>query len=337
MDADQHSSGDRIQDRIPGSRLKLWVLLTATRWVVAATISGGLFCVFVVIGALDPVPLREALVSTDSMDTLFQALTTAIITGVTLVVTINQLVLSQELGPVGDQRERMAGAISFRQDVASKLPVETMPPEPNEFLRTLVDRTGEGSQRLTEAVEECRDRQARTAVQAYADRVQENATAVSQQLTDAEFGTFDVVSAALNFNYSLKIADARRLRIEHGESLPPEANEALGDVLETLELFGPAREHIKTLYFQWELVNLSRVLLYTALPALVVSMTMVLYVDDGAVVAWSLLGVDGIVWLASAAVVVSLAPFVLLVVYILRIATVAKRTLAIGPFVLRDG
>jgi hypothetical protein len=38
----------------------------------------------------------------------------------------------------------------------------------------------------------------------------------------------------------------------------------------------------------------------------------------------------------SAATALSLAPFALLGAYVLRIVTVTKRTLAIGPFVLRE-
>ncbi len=41
----------------------------------------------------------------DPVETLFQALITGTITAVTLVLTLNQLVLSQELGAVGDLRD----------------------------------------------------------------------------------------------------------------------------------------------------------------------------------------------------------------------------------------
>jgi hypothetical protein len=53
----------------------------------------------------------------EPIETLFQGLLTSIITGVTFVLTLSQLFLSQEQGPVGDQRERMEGAMSFRKDV----------------------------------------------------------------------------------------------------------------------------------------------------------------------------------------------------------------------------
>ncbi len=333
---DQGNGHDTMRSRVPGNRLKLWLLLEANRWVFAGVVLAGLFLVFVVMGHFDPVSLGSALTSTDPIDTLFQALTTAIITGVTLVVTINQLVLSQELGPLGDQRDRMEGALSFRQDLASTLSAGVVPAEPSAFLKLFVDATADRSETLATVASESSDPQVRDEIQSLTEEIRQNADGVSQQLEDAQFGTFAVVSAALNFNYSVKIHEARRIRAEYGDALSDEMDETLAELLDLLELFGPAREHIKTLYFQWELIDLSRVLLYTALPALAVSVAMIVYVDDGASVSWTVLGVDGIVWLTSAATVVALTPFVLLMAYILRVATVAKRTLAIGPFVLRE-
>jgi predicted Rossmann fold nucleotide-binding protein DprA/Smf involved in DNA uptake len=62
---------------------------------------------------------------------------------------------------------------------------------------------------------------------------------------------------------------------------------------------------------------------------------MILYVDAGAI-SGTALGVDAVVVLAAAAVTVAVAPFLLLLAYVLRIATVTKRTLSIGPFILRE-
>jgi len=61
----------------------------------------------------------------------------------------------------------------------------------------------------------------------------------------------------------------------------------------------------------------------------------VIYVDADAISGVTL-GVDHLVWLVSAMTTAALAPFMLLLSYVLRIATVAKRTLAVGPFILRD-
>jgi hypothetical protein len=294
-----------------------------------------IFVALVVLGALDPAPLRAAANSKDPIETLFQALTTAIITGVTLVVSLNQLVLSQELGPLGDQRERMSGTIEFRRDVADALDVPATPPEPSAFLRSLVDSVGNRAHRVGELIEDCADEEARERVSAYADSLTTNADEVTDTLEGEQFGTFDVLSAALNFNYSWKIYEGQRIEGEYESVLSDEALDAIDDLIRTLRFFGPAREHIKTLYFQWELVNLSRSILLSAVPALVVSIGGVLYLDNPASLTGTFLGVDVLVWAVVAATVVSLVPFMVLFAYVLRIATVAKRTLSIGPFILR--
>lgn len=332
MSGGEDAPSDRMRGRIDGSRLRVWLLLAASRQLVVAGLLGGLFVAFVALGALDPVGLRTAMASGDPIETLFQALLTAIITGVTLVITINQLVISQELGAVGDQRERMEGAMAFRREVEDVLGEPVAPAEPAAFLRALVEATQERAEALAEATDEGLDAERRERVQSYVDSLTEHATAVSDRLEGARFGSFEVVFAALDYNYSWKIHEARRLRSEVDEEA---VGRPMADVIEALELFGPAREHIKTLYFQWELIDLSRAVIYAAVPALVVATGMILYAD-ASTFPGATLGVADVVWLSSAAATVSLLPFAVLLAYILRIATVTKRTLAIGPFVLRD-
>ena len=331
---DAGDDADTMRGRVAENRWKLWVLLNADRWVVSACVLALLFGSLVIISALAPVPLRTVLGQSDPNETLFQALVTAIITGVTLVVTITQLVLSQELGAAGDQRERMDGAMQFRSDVADRVDAPVSPPEPASFLRALVDATQARAADLADAVEGTDE--LREQVTSYTDSLDENADRVRDRLEDAQFGTFEVLYAALDYNYSWKIYEGRRLRTEHESDLSEEAREALDGVVETLRLFGPAREHIKTLYFQWELTNLSRTVLYAAVPALVVAISGILFLDAPGTVTGTTLGVDNLVWLVCAATTISLAPFVVLLSYVLRIATIAKRTLAIGPFVLRE-
>jgi len=333
---DRTRPADRMRERVPGSSRKLWLLLGAPRWVVA-----GLVLAVVGVGVagllwLDPVGFRAGVASSDPGETLFQALLTAIVTGVTLVVSITSLVLSQELGAVGDQRERMSGSMSFRSDVADELNAPASPPEPSAFLRSLVDLTAERAERLREAVGESHDETVRDRVDTYVEALAGNADAVATRLDGAQFGTFEVVFASLDFNYSWKIYQARRLQGEHGDQLDADASAALVELIDALRLFGPAREHVKTLYFQWELIDLSRAMLYAAVPALVVSVGGIIAFDTAGAVPGATLGVANLAWVVLAGTLVALAPFAVLFAYILRIATVAKRTLAIGPFVLRE-
>jgi hypothetical protein len=325
---------DTMRGRAERSSWTLWVLLDADRVVVSACLLALLFGSLVAISVVAPVPLRDVLAQSDPNETLFQALVTAIITGVTLVVTITQLVLSQELGAVGDQRQRMEGSMQFRSDVADVVDAPVSPPEPAAFVQSLIDATQARAASLANAVEGS-DELAEH-VHSYAESVDQNANRVRERLSGAQFGTFEVLHAALDYNYSWKIYEGQRLQSEYDDALSEDAREALDGVVETLRLFGPAREHIKTLYFQWELTNLSRKVLYAAIPALVVAISGVLFLDAPGTVTGTTLGIDNLVWVVSAATAIALAPFVVLVAYVLRIVTIAKRTLAIGPFVLRE-
>jgi len=326
---------DTMAGRIDQSRAKIWILMDGDRWVVAGGLFAGVYLALVGIGVASPASLESHIVAADPLDSLFQAYVSAIITGVTLVVTLNQLVLSQELGPLGDQRERMDGAMGFVEDVEDALEAEVTPAEPSSFFEVLLDGVRDRAHRLRDVVGDTGDAALESRVDEYVDGVSRNAEIVDQRLDDAEFGTFDLLSAVLNFNYSRKIFDARRLRADHDDALTDEADAAFEDLLEALGFFGPAREHFKTLYFQWELVNLSRAMLYAGIPALMVVSSMVLYYD-ARTAPGATLGISNDVLVVSLAVAVATAPFLLLLSFILRIATVAKRTLAIGPFVLRS-
>lgn len=92
---------------------------------------------------------------------------------------------------------------------------------------------------------------------------------------------------------------------------------------------------MKTLYFQWSLIDLSKHLLYAAVPAVLVAAVMVATVD-ATTATGVVLGVDTITLLVAGAFAVTVFPFLLFVAYILRILTVAKRTLSIEPLTLVD-
>ncbi len=308
------------------------LLLDLNRRVLAAGVLGTVYAAVVVAGAIDPVPLRVAVERSDPIETLFQALLTAVVTGVTLVVTINQLVLSQELGPLGDQRDRLAGAASVRRDTARVTAEAAAPTDPAVFLRHLVETAAARAETLAGAVGE----DDATAEQ-FTRPLRADAADAVARLDGAQFQTFETLRAALSFDYSRHLHAGRRLRGERGATLSPAADEALDDALEALALFGAGREHIKTLYFQWELIELSREVLYAAVPALVTSVLGVVVLADPGTVTGTFLGVETLVWVVGAGVAVTLAPFALLFAHVLRIATVAKRTLAVGPFDLDDG
>ncbi|QHS16574.1 hypothetical protein GWK26_05070 [haloarchaeon 3A1-DGR] len=357
---------DTMAERSAGSTWKQRVLLEADRRAVAAGLMAAVFLGVVAASAATPTPFRSVMRSTDVIHTLFQGLTTALITGVTLVVSINSLVLSQELGAVDDQRERLDGALEFRESVADTIDEPVSPADPGSFIAALVGACADRATAFRDALDQSTtdvddaddadesdagdadgsdagdesdagDADADDLFEDVDDFVTElttHADRVRADLTDAQFGTYAVIGAALNFNYSWKVFQARRIGTVHADAIPDAARDAHADLLDALEQFGLAREHFKTLYFQWELIALSRAMLYAAVPALIVTISMLLFFNT-AVVEGSILGVDVLVLAVAAATTVAVTPFLLLVSFLLRIATMARRTLAIGPFVLR--
>ncbi|MGQ3411937.1 hypothetical protein ACT4ML_06695 [Natrinema sp. LN54] len=333
--SDSDSSGV-LGQRAGVGGLRLWVLLRMGRWLFAAVALAVVFVVMVACSKLGLTPLRLIIGQHNGTFWIFSAFIGAIITGTSIVVTINQLVLSQELGAVGDQRDRMQDAMEFRGDIEAVLDEEDVtPPEPAAFLYELVDGIEREANEFESTVAADHGDEIQGKVSDYVDDITENAAVVKDDLEDAQFGTFDVIWNALNFNYSRKIHDARKIRADHSDDLSDEADSEIDEMIEVLKFFGPAREHFKTLYFQWELINLSRALLYISVPALVVMGLLMMYVDAGTLPGTTLT-VDNLVWLTSAGFVIGISPFVVFIVYILRIATVAKRTLAMGPFILRE-
>jgi ABC-type multidrug transport system fused ATPase/permease subunit len=326
---------ESMSERVGESTVKMWLLMQANRWLLTAVVLLGSFCLFVALSQLQFGSMREIARTQNGLRYLFSPLIGAIITGTAIVVTINQLVLAQELGAVGDQRNRMESAMTFREDVENSVDTATSSPAPSLFFADLLGGIEAQADRLQEVTADESDGELEQQVTEYVESLTENTRPVEAALRQSQFGTFDVVWNALSFNYSLKIHRARQLRDEHASVMSDATVEAFDDVIEALALFAPAREHFKTLYFQWELINLSRALLYTSVPALVVMGTIITTVDATSVPGQTL-GVDNLVLLTSFGFTVGIAPFVVFIVYILRIVTVAKRTLAIGPFVLRE-
>jgi hypothetical protein len=236
----------------------------------------------------------------------------------------------------------MDDTLAVRSSVA-ELTGEPAPTDPAAFLDALLVAATGRARALRESVRE-RDGDGSDGsdgtglgadIDEFAAGVVGNADAVRGRLDGAEFGSFDVVFAALDFNYGRKLGRIERIADDHGESLTDEEHDLLEELREALSLFGPAREHVKTLYFQWALIDLSRLILYAAVPALVVAGAMVTVVDAGTFPG-STLGIDHVTLVVGGAFAVTLLPFSLFVSYVLRVLTLAKRTLAIGPLVLRD-
>ncbi|ADJ16620.1 hypothetical protein [Halalkalicoccus jeotgali] len=327
-------TANTMRERAGESRIKLWILLSANRLVVTGVLTLAMFLVFVVAVTVLPPPLIPQLSSGDTIETLFSTMITVVVTGTTLVVTIGQLVISQENGPLGEQRGRMEDSMDFR-DYTEELIGAPSPADPSAFLRNLIDVSQDRAEAVRDGLSDIESDQLRWEVDQFTDSLIGNSEVVRDELEGAQFGTFDVMHAALDYNYGWKIFQVERLLHDHQEDLGQPENDLLNELKVALSMFGPAREHVKTLYFEWALITLSQLILYAAIPALAVAGIMVTVVDATTLVG-STLGIENITWLIGAAFAVTLIPFFLFTAYVSRVVTVAKRTLAIEPLILRE-
>jgi hypothetical protein len=337
LDADGNadiSTADTMTERTEESAIKLYVLMKANRLGVALTLVVVVFLTLVLMGQFLFPDFYTDVASGDTIETVFSTMLGAIITGTTLVVTISQLVLSQENGPLGDQHERMSSSMDFR-DYLGDLLGKPIPADPSAFLRIIVEETEDRANRLRKAISGSDDSELVDQVDEFTESVTGNADQVREELDGATFGEFDVLYSALDFNYGYKIFQTERIEHNHDDVLSANQRARFDELRTILSMFGPAREHVKTLYFQWALIDLSQLILYAAIPALLVAAGMLTFVGANTVTGTTL-GVQNIVLLTAGAFSITVLPFMLLVSYIARIATVAKRTLAIGPLILRE-
>ncbi|WP_114577327.1 hypothetical protein [Saliphagus sp. LR7] len=328
------STANTMRERGDRHRYTLWVVLNADRRLLTAALAAGVFLALMIWGVTRSPSIRGLMARTDVVETTFQALIGALITGTTLVVSINQLVLSQEIGPLGGQRERMDRAMDFYQNTDDLLDVPS-PASPGLFMKEIIDATSDRARAFESALEGSDDEELREGIEAYVSDLLENAETATEQLEEAEFGTYSVMNAALNYNYDRKLYDLRWLLSEYDERLTDEQRRTGKETMTALAMYGPAREHVKTLYFQWSLVKLSQGILALAIPAIVVAGGMVFLVDTSTVTG-TVLGIDALLWLVCLAYTVCVLPFLLFTSYIVRLATIAKRTAAIGPLILRE-
>lgn len=326
------SSANTLRERTDVNRVLFWLLLGANRWAVVCGLALVIFAAFMLFGVFKPLLLASVMETSDMVETVFSGLVGAIITSTTLVVSINQLVLSQEIGSLGTQRSRMDTTMDFYRNTDELLGTTT-PSDPAVFLERLIRTSEERALALRETVAGNESDDLRDRVNEYVDDLEANAKTALDELDGADFGTFTVVSPALDFNYAQKMYDIRRLGERYEDDLNTEERTAFREMLEAVTMFGPVREYVKVLYIQWALVKLSRAILYAAIPALVVAGGMVVFVDPGTF-SGTILGLETMLWAVSIAFTVSVTPFLVFVSYVLRVATLAKQTLTVGPLVL---
>ncbi|MFC6768730.1 hypothetical protein [Natrinema soli] len=314
-------------ETVTESPIKRWALLDGDRLVIAGALAFGLYVAVIVLFLGGLFPVNDA----GTVVTLYGSLVGGTLPFITIVLAINQLVLSQELGWTPDLRSRFEGMTDFQRDVEEVTNSGVSPASPAAFLNRIVTATVDRARQLPDALANDADPDRRAELERFIAALESDGETVSDALEDAEFGTFEALSAVLGHHQGNYYHAARTFRDEWDDAF--DETESLEELIELLGFLAIARQTFKTLYVQHELAVLSRMLLYVGFPTLVGGgLLMLSYsrVAEAISSPWLLLPI------AAGGVVLVFLPFMVLLSYTLRIATIAARTADFGPFVPRS-
>lgn len=304
-----------------------WLLLSGNRLLLSSVV---LFAVLVMLyGAVlqGLIPFRR---ETPLLYLLF-ALISGNFTLITIVVSLSQFILTRHLESPGEVREQVNDMLAYRREVGETSRRATPPVTPSDFFAMLF-HTLRHEVRVLE-----RDDRAATGPDGTIQRgldeltrgLDHHASYVIDLLERSEVGLVFALFSTLSADYERYLYIAWYLQSEHTEDLSASTVETLDQLVTTLKQIDVARRVFKTAFIQAELASLSRRLLYIGLPVLVATLVLMLLFTAPASVPTSSAFLSAII---PAVVTAGLAPIVLLAAYVLRLATVARRTASMYPF-----
>ncbi|ELY85604.1 hypothetical protein [Natrialba taiwanensis] len=311
----------------PESRsITRWFLLDGNRFVIAA----GIAITFGVASLFLSLTHVALLSNTQPLFYVFSGLIAGNMTLITVVVSINQLLLSRELQSPGELTSQIEETVDFRQEV-EEVADTAAPAVPAGFLRLVVESARQETVRLDDAAtkSDVLSEDVRDEISDVTDDLTIALDRIEQHIDKSDTGIFDALSTTIESNFAREIYRLERARRTAGSDLPPAIDTAFEDLRNRLREMDITRQYLKSVYLQVELSRLSRYLFYAGVPAIGVAIA----------VLFSLTGPTGLPFgsqvrlvVFPSAVAIGGLPLALLFSYILRTAMVAEQTAAITPF-----
>lgn|GEM_PF-142424 len=321
----------------PGeSRVKRWLLLTGGRLTVTLVLMIGVFGVILVLSLVKPVGMHDLLNETNATQRLFSSLLSGAILLVSVVVSINSVVLSQEITDLENQEERIEASLDFHRRIEGFIEADVTPARPADFMVAVLYGISVQLRELTSVAADSTNEEFRADVETLTTEISEAVQNARWALEDADMGAFEVLLAGLDYEYSEQLHAIRGLKRKHAGELTDEEGQAIDELIDVLQHVGTSREYFKSLYYKRELAFLSSRLLYVALPVIVFTSYVILAVDAQMFPSVSFYGLTPLLLSIIFAYTVALAPYLVLTSYIVRSVSVTLRTLAAGPFILQE-
>lgn len=308
------------------------MLLEGNRLAVTGALLTLTFGAILGIGTVWSFEINRLLTETQAVQTILNTLLSGIILLVTVVVSISSIVLTYDMTSIRNQEREIEGSVAFRQKLGRLAGPDETPTDPASFLRLMADTIQARVNVLEELSGE--DDGFTEDIQRHVDAIVETVERLNDSLTQAGGGEFAVLWLGLETDYGALMNRTRDLTSTHRTDLSDDIEDRFNELLESLEVFATGREYFKTLYYSREIAALSQTLLLISLPTILVSASVILAINAGLVPEFGLFGLPPQLPFIATVFTIALAPFIVFTAYMLRVATVARRTASAGPFIL---
>lgn len=305
-------------------RVKFWLLLEGSR----TTVASGITLVFVgVIWLLFRTGVIHIGADSSAPSLFASGLTAGVVTLVTIALSVNQLILSRVFGSPNGLVDRLEGSRSFRDGVEDIAGISASPNDPAAFLALIGKAIDDRAASLERSIVESSWSASEETIESIRDLGAYGAD-INEELDehDEVVGVLDVV---LGTNYARNLAAVNHIQKSHDDSPPEGVQAEFEAIAELLESVAVARQFFKTLLLQQDFARLSRYMVYSGLVALLSVITMTLIFRTNAVT----IPAGILPEFATAGFALIVAPIALFTSFILRAATIAEKTVSVGPFI----
>lgn len=325
MQAISNSPPKRIADWF--NRVREWLIVSGNRAAVAVGLMALFLVFFGMIELLGLVPLSDV----QPTFYIFSGLIGGNLTLITVVVSINQLLLSRELQTPGEIQSDIDDVIDFRREVEAA--AETVPPASTlEFFHILVENAQKEVQNLRSLRSEEIAEPVRNEVNDILKILTDRFNSIDDLIHQSNTTTFPVLSLSLTRDCAQQLPHLRQVQAKHREELPDAAHESIDNLCEWLRDIDVARQYFRSLYLEDELASLSQNLIIVGLPAEAIAIATLLFLTG---IGSESIAMTDLHILIPITLTISLLPLAILSSFILRAATMAKRSDAILPFIRR--
>lgn len=316
-----------------GVSLVQWLLLEGNRHAVTGALLTMTFVVILAFGTIWTFEMQRLLTETAAVETVLNTFLGGIILLVSIVVSINSIVLSYDIISIGAQEDRLRGTLEFRQEIGHLTDTEQGTMDPASFLTMLVGVINQQANELETVTEELDGKDAEE-ISEHVETILQTTEHIEKSVDQTGGGEFSALWLGLALNLGPLMERTHVLHQANADALSDRGEDRFERLIRAFELITTGRHFFKTLYYRREISMLSRTLLLVSLPAILITATTILAINANLLPQIWILGLSPDLTFVAAAFTIALAPFIILTAYMLRVATVTLRTTATGPFVL---